>query len=130
MTHMLNTEDTIRFVTLRDVILTVKSKLLGADLKDAIEWLRKHFTSRYPRTFRKSSNSPMVFIFSKDRGYNLAKDDDVVLSLFSMALNYRDFFKENCFDTHGFDLEIINSFFQGKGIEIVFAASSFLSLPM
>lgn len=120
---MLNTEETIRFVTLRDVILTVKSKLLGADLKDSIQWIRKYFSSEYPRRFHRNNNLPMVFVFSEDSGYTVADDDSVSISLLGMVLRHDSFFKESCFDTHGFDLEILNNFFSEKKIDIAFSES-------
>lgn len=120
---MMNVEGTIKFVTFRDVILTVKSKLLGADLKDSIQWIRKYFSSDYHRGFRGSDNLPMVFVFSEDAGYTVADDDSVSISLLGMVLRHDSFFKESCFDTHGFDLEILNNFFSEKKIEITFSES-------
>jgi len=123
VTRMLNTETSIRFVTFRDVILTVKSRLLGADLKDSIEWIRKYFACDYHRSLRRSNNLPMVFVFSQDLGYAVADDDYVSISLFEMVLRHQSFFKESCFDTHCFDLDILNHFFSKKKIEIEFHES-------
>lgn len=119
---MLNIEESIRFVSLRDVILTVRSKLLGANLKDSVEWLRKYLCSRdYPRRLSRN-NGPMVFKFSETTGYSLA-DDDIVSSLFGVVLRHRSFFNESCFDNYGFDVEIINAFFHEKEIDINFSES-------
>lgn len=119
--QQLTTEESMRFVSLRDVILTVKGKLLGANVKDAIVWLRKYL---YPDNFRSRlmNGFPVVFVLSQYKGYR-AVDNDIARNLYGLASSHLMFFQESCFDTHGYDLDRINLFFADKGIDIVFQQS-------
>lgn len=121
---MLNAEKSIQFVTLRDVILTVKSKLLGANLKDAMDWLRKNFYPVESIHLRRPSHAPLLFVYSGRTGYKLA-DNGTGNQLLLMAMKYSLFFNEQCYDTHAFEVEIINSYFSSKDIDISFMESDF-----
>lgn len=122
MLQQLNTEEGMKFVSLRDVILTVKSKLLGANVKDAIVWLKKYL---YPVSGRGRFHigSLEVFVFSQTKGYGFA-DTDLVRSLYDIAGRHISFIQEACFDKYGYNLDKINLFFANKGIDIIFSKSN------
>ncbi|ERT11897.1 hypothetical protein [Photorhabdus temperata] len=110
----------IQFVTFRDVVLTIKSKLLGADLVEAAKWLQKYIhPNRLMRRNSYISGIPPLIFFDENKRV-CVEQHEMKGELLSMIIGFPVLFNERCYSTYGFDKNRLISFFKNHKIDIDF----------
>ncbi|MFZ4221347.1 hypothetical protein ACEV6Q_26395 [Enterobacter ludwigii] len=111
-----------QLISLRDVVSTVEHKLLGANLGDAVDWIKKYFFPKSDSFRLRNYRGPRLYVI--EYRYNIKRADGNILNgLFSMINSFPYFLSESCFDTHCFSVEEINRFFESLSIGITFRAT-------
>lgn len=121
----------INFVSVKSLIKTVESNLLGADIDEAVRWIKKYFYPDGYNSFRsRYRGDPVKLIIINDDGQVKLAPEKMTNHLLSMAVDFPILFKEPCYDRIGFIKEDLECFFESKKIELDFNSISFYNFNL
>ncbi|OTA21718.1 hypothetical protein Xbed_00469 [Xenorhabdus beddingii] len=111
----------INFVSVKSFIKTVERNLLGADIREAVRWIKKYFYPDGYNSFRTRHRRAPVNLIMIDEGerVNLAPEG-ITNHLLSMAVDYPILFNESCYNRFGFIKEELDYFFESRQISLDF----------
>ncbi|WP_446470748.1 hypothetical protein [Xenorhabdus stockiae] len=121
----------INFVSAKSFIKTVERNLLGADIREAVRWIKKYF---YPDGYdrfraRYKRNSVNLVMIEGNEIIELAPEG-MTNHLLSMAVDYPILFNEDCYDRFGFIKEELDLFFESKNINLDFQSINSYNLKL
>lgn len=124
-------ENSINFVSMKSFIKTVESNLLGADIGEAVRWIKKFFYPDGYNSFRfRYRREPVdLIMFNEDESFSFAPEK-MTNHLLSMAVDFPLLFNESCYNKFGFIKEKLEAFFEERGVKLDFNSTDFCDLNL
>ncbi|MEQ1968922.1 hypothetical protein ABLA30_18380 [Xenorhabdus nematophila] len=111
----------INFVSVKSFIKTVERNLLGADIHEAVRWIKKYFYPDGYHSFRARYNrNPVNLVMIEKNEIIKSAPEGMTNHLLSMAVDYPILFNEDCYNRFGFIKEELDLFFESKNINLDF----------
>ncbi|HEJ9799520.1 TPA: hypothetical protein SMN65_001646 [Proteus mirabilis] len=115
----------INFVSIKGFIKTVENNLLGADVSEAVRWIKKYFyPDGYNSIRHRYKGEPIKLLMINGKGDICLAPEKMTNHLLSVAVDFPILFNELCYDRFGFIKEDLECFFESKNINIIFNAIS------